>query len=129
MKKLPALYGVVLCTAVASGIASADQPSLTLEDQPLGDTVIIKALTLDKPGFVVIHKDGGGKPGPVIGNSDVIEAGSYEDFEVEFDTAQAGERVFPMLHYDDGNGVYEFPGPDGPVKAGDKVLVGPVNWK
>jgi len=104
-------------------------PSLTLEDQPRGDGVIIKSMTLDKPGFVVIHKDGGGKPGPVIGHSPVMAAGTHENVKVDFDNAQAGARVFPMLHYDNGDGQYQFPGPDGPVKANGKVLVGPVNWK
>jgi len=108
---------------------NAAQPSLTLEDQPRGEGVIIKSMTLDKPGFVVIHKDGGGKPGPVIGHSALISAGTHENVKVMFDSAQAGERVFPMLHYDDGDGQYKFPGPDGPVKADGKVLVGPVNWK
>ena len=121
------LLAVSLTYAVS---ATAGGSSLTLEDQAGGNgMVVIKSLTLDKPGFVVIHKDGGGKPGPVIGHSDVLPAGTHNDVKVNFDKAQGGDRVFPMLHYDDGNGKYEFPGPDGPVKAGGKVLVGPVNWK
>lgn len=121
---------VLILTITYMVSAAAAGPSLTLEDQAGGSgTVVIKSLTLDKPGFVVIHKDGGGKPGPVIGHSDVLAAGTHSDVKVTFDNTQAGDRVFPMLHYDDGNGKYEFPGPDGPVKADGKVLVGPVNWK
>ncbi len=86
-------------------------------------------MTLDKPGYVVVHKDGGGKPGPVIGRSELMPAGSYNNVKVSFDSSQAGTGVFAMLHYDDGNGKYEFPGADGPVKTNGKVLVGPVNWK
>lgn len=129
MNKHLAASAFIAATMVNSIAASAAQPSLTLEDQPRGDGVMIKSLTLDKPGFVVVHKDGGGKPGPVIGNSKVIPAGTFNNVKVPFDSAQAGARVFPMLHYDNGNGIYEFPGPDGPVKVDGKVLVGPVNWK
>ena len=34
--------------------------------------------------------------------------------------------IFPMLYYDNGDGVYEFPGADGPVTVASKVLVGKV---
>lgn len=129
MNKHLATSTLLLAAMAYTVFAAAAGPSLTLEDQPRGDSVTIKSLTLDKPGFVVIHKDGGGKPGPVIANSALLAAGTHTDVKVAIDAAQAGERVFPMLHYDDGNGKYEFPGPDGPVKAGGKVLVGPVNWK
>ena len=105
-------------------------PSLSLADQPRSDGVVmIDALTLDKPGYVVIHKDADGKPGPVIGQSAVIDAGKHENYRVEFDASEAGAAVFPMLHYDNGDGVYEFPGPDGPVVVGGNVLVGKVTWQ
>lgn len=113
-------------TPAATPTAAA---SLTLTDQPSGAAVVISSFTLDKPGYVVIHKDGGGAPGPVIGVSEVIAPGTYTDYQVAIDASQAGTAVFPMLHYDNGNGAYEFPGPDVPVKVGDKVLVGKVTWR
>ena len=105
-------------------------PSLSLVDQPGGgDTVMITLLTLDKPGYVVVHKDNEGKPGPVIGQSELIEPGTYANYPVFIDAEQAGAAVFPMLHYDNGDGVYEFPGPDVPVTADGQVVVGRVLWQ
>ena len=104
-------------------------PNLVLTDQPGGDSVIITAFTLDQPGYVVVHKDNDGKPGPVIGVSELIQPGVYRNYRVDIDANEAGAAVFPMLHYDNGDGKYEFPGPDGPVTVASKVLVGKVTWQ
>jgi hypothetical protein len=114
--------------AAMPGMATA---SLMLADQPAGtgSSVVIEELTLDKPGFVVIHQEADGKPGPVIGHSDLIVPGSYKNYSVGIDSTMAGSAVYPMLHYDNGDGNYEFPGPDGPVKVDDKVVMGKVNWQ
>jgi hypothetical protein len=74
-----------------------------------------------------MEKDG--KPGPVIGHSDLIQPGTHKNYSVAIDATMAGSAVFPMLHYDNGDGVYEFPGADGPAKADDKVVVGKVTWQ
>ena len=114
----------------ASMDAAPGTPGMKLSDQKLsGDTITIDKVELDRPGFVVIHKDGGGKPGPVIGHSALLDAGVHRNVAVEIDAGQADGRAFPMLHYDNGDGAYEFPGPDGPVKVDGKVLVGPVNLR
>jgi hypothetical protein len=105
------------------------QAGLMLADQPAASSVVIQELTLDKPGFVVVHMEKDGKPGPVIGHSDLIVPGTYQNYSVAIDATMAGSAVFPMLHYDNGDGVYEFPGADGPAKAGDKVVVGKVTWQ
>jgi hypothetical protein len=66
----------------------------------------------------------------VIGTHPLL-AGLNTDVEVEIDAAQAGEQVFPMLHYDTGEmGVYEFgevEGADGPVRVGENVVVAPLS--
>ena len=98
-------------------------PSLKVSDQSLVDSqIVIDSFFLDKPGYVVIHKSVDEKPGPVIGNSELV-SGSHSDFKVTIDETQAGEMIFAMLHYDDGDGSYEFPGDDLPVKLEDEVVV------
>ena len=116
-------------TSTESQSVKSSTPSLVLNDQPGGDSVVITAFTLDQPGYVVVHKDNDGNPGPVIGVSELIQAGAYRNYRVDIDVNEAGAAVFPMLHYDNGDGVYEFPGPDGPVTAEGKVLVGKVSWQ
>ncbi len=103
------------------------QPSLLVSDQSLVDSqVVIDWLFLDKPGYIVIHMDLEGAPGPVIGNSEVL-SGSMTSVWVSVDAIQAGTGVFAMLHYDNGDAVYEFPGPDLPTVVDDSVIVKRIN--
>ena len=116
------------CSSLPFG-ASAES-SLTVRDQPKGSgaTVTIASFTLGRDGYVVVHADANGRPGPVIGQTELIEAGTYTNVPVRIDASRAGDRVHPMLHVDDGDGVYEFPGPDGPATSGGAVIVDAVDW-
>lgn len=135
------IVGVVAVVAVAAGIAISGvlkvpettmetmetrEPSLSVSSQILeGDQILVDSLFLDKPGYVVIHKDADGKPGAVIGNSELL-SGEVNNLRVTIDTTQAGTRVFAMLHYDDGDGVYGFPDEDFPVILEGNIVVRPV---
>jgi len=68
-------------------------------------------------GWLVIHEDDGGAPGPVIGHQPV-SAGRTADLSVTLDRpAEDGETLHAMLHVDEGEpGVYEFPGVDAPAR-------------
>ena len=123
------LVVLVLIVVLYSTLTTQKSPGITVSDQSLvGSQVTIDVFFLDKPGYVVIHKSADGKPGPVIGNSGLV-SGSYKNFKVTIDETQAGTRVFAMLHYDDGDSTYEFPGDDIPVKIEDAVVVKPINLK
>jgi hypothetical protein len=105
-------------------------PSLVVEGQPVIDsTITISQALIDAPGWIAIHSDNGGSPGPVIGAAQ-INSGLSRNVVVAIDGSQAGTQVFPMLHYDTGTaGVYEFgtvDGADGPVRVGDAVIVVPM---
>jgi len=103
------------------------QPSLAVSDQSLTDNeVVIDSLYLDKSGYVVIHKEDNGKPGAVIGHSDLV-SGENNNLKVEIDSSQAGSKIFAMLHYDDNDdGVYGFPDEDKPVVLEGNVVVKPI---
>lgn len=103
------------------------QPNLKVSSQVLvGNELTIDSLYLDKPGYLVIHKNIEGKPGPVIGKSDLI-SGEKINFKIIIDASQAGTKVFPMLHYDDdSDGIYGFPDEDKPVTLEGNVLVKPI---
>ncbi len=79
-----------------------------------GSTVTVSSVTLPTGGFVVIHADNEGSPGPILGWSDLLPAGESSDVVVTLNTAISAETtVFPMAHVDaNGNSEYEFMPPD-----------------
>ena len=101
---------------------------LEVEDQDLtaDNTVTIPLVESEGDGWLVIHSDNGGAPGPVIGFA-AVSAGSNEDLAVTIDPAGGTDTVHAMLHVDEGiAGVYEFPGPDAPARdAGDNIVMAP----
>jgi hypothetical protein len=111
-------------------------PSLTMNAQdPLpGESTgtirfrVAEAL-IDAGGWLAIHTNNGGQPGPVIGTA-LLHTGSNKNLLLEVDAAQAGDQVFPMLHYDTGEvGTYEFgtvEGADVPTFVGGNVVVAPL---
>jgi hypothetical protein len=84
---------------------------------------------IDLPGWLAIHTNNAGQPGPVIGTA-LLHTGSNKNLLLEVDAAQAGTQVFPMLHYDTGEvGTYEFgavEGADTPTFVGGAVVVAPL---
>ncbi|NJO84684.1 MAG: hypothetical protein HC828_19235 [Blastochloris sp.] len=107
-------------------------PSLTFSDQALSEdgTITIDSALIDAAGWIAVHSDNEGAPGPVIATYPLTR-GVNRNIVIELDAEEAGARVFPMLHYDTGEaGVYEFgavEGADGPVTVGGNVVVAPLN--
>ena len=109
---------------VSLGEASAP-PSVSVADQETDGKVIITEVNAADPGWIVIHTESDGAPGPIIGYA-AVNAGKNSDVEVEIDLGGATEKLFAMLHIDAGTaGTYEFPGDDAPVKNGDAVVMTP----
>jgi len=112
----PAATDAPAATEVPPDDALPTGPSdLILEAQEGdGTTVAVASATLPVPGYVVIHGDGGGSPGAVIGHSDLLPAGVSTAVIVVLDVPLTeSATVFPMVHIDaDGDGVYEFFPPD-----------------
>lgn len=104
------------------------EPAITVTDQTLGEgnTVTVPAVTAAEDGWMVIHADADGAPGPVVGQAPVT-SGENADVTVEIDPEAATETLYAMLHVDAGEaGTYEFPGDDGPVRdAEGNVVVRP----
>jgi plastocyanin len=99
-------------------------PSVTVADQEIvEDKVIIAEVVSDGPGWLVIHAEADGKPGPILGYS-AVASGVNADVMVEIDTSSATETLYAMLHTDAGElGTWEFPnGPDVPVTVDEQVV-------
>jgi len=122
---------LALCALAAlTGTAFAKGGSVTVHDQVANAPyVMIDTVSMDMPGFIVIHASSAdGKIGPVIGWRE-INVGSSTNIAVEIDDAKATATLYAMLHYDTGEvGKYEFGTVDGadlPVE-GDQMMVTPA---
>ena len=103
-----------------------EDSSVDASDQLAGSSVAIDSATLIAPGYIVIHEEVSGAFGPVIGSSELYEAGTFKDVSVTLDRSSvSGETLYAMLHDDDGNSEYEFPGADAPTtnKTGEVVVL------
>jgi len=98
-------------------------PAVTVADQEIVDgTVTIPVVVSDGPGWIVIHADQDGKPGPVLGQTAVGD-GASADVMVELAEEGRTETLYAMLHTDAGQvGTYEFPGDDVPVQVDGQVV-------
>ena len=106
---------------------SATTPAVTVSDQDIVDgTVTVAEVDSDGPGWIVIHAQANGKPGPILGFAPVAD-GVNRDVVVKIDAANATETLYAMLHTDAGKaGTFEFPnGPDTPVKVDGKIVTPP----
>jgi plastocyanin len=100
-------------------------PSVTVAAQEIVDgKVTIAEVVSDGPGWLAIHAQADGKPGPILGYSPVSD-GTNASVVVEIDASKATEILYAMLHSDAGEvGTWEFPdGPDAPVKVGEQVVM------
>lgn len=78
---------------------------------------------LAEGGYVVMHEDSEGKPGAIIGNSDVLSQGESQDFEVMLSRESVdGETLYAMLHSDNGDGAFN-PAEDKPIKDDQENVV------
>ncbi|SDY28503.1 hypothetical protein SAMN05661080_02960 [Modestobacter sp. DSM 44400] len=93
-----------------------------------GRTMVVQSVSLAgiDHGFIGVHADLDGKPGPVVGAAK-ISGGTTGDVTVTFDKPVPTGAYWPMLHVDDHTiGTYEFPavaGADLPVKSGGEVVM------
>jgi hypothetical protein len=105
-------------TTTGAETPATSPTSIAVDDQTSdGMTIVVKTVNLPSSGFVAVHADADGSPGPVIGHSDILPAGENTDVTVTLDqTLTASGVVWPMVHIDmDGDGEYTFVPPDNAV--------------
>lgn len=103
-----------------------DAPTIAVSDQEINNgTISVARVVAFEPGWLVVHADADGKPGPVLGWS-ALTPGENENVVVQIDTAAATPTLFAMLHVDRGTmGSFDFPGDDGPVTLAGQVVTPP----
>lgn len=106
--------------------AEQTTPMVEISDQDASSgSITVDQVAAADPGWIVIHTEADGAPGPIVGYA-AVNAGKNSQVEVDIDLEAATEKLFAMLHLDAGTpGSYEFPGDDVPVKAGDAVVMAP----
>jgi len=112
-------------SATTAAAGAAVTGSLDAADQTSDGTQLkVSDVTINgAAGFIAIHQDADGAPGPVVGHVAIPE-GDSSNVVVKLDSKVATGAFWPMLHLDAGTkGTYEFPGPDGPVKSGSDIVM------
>ena len=126
-----ALFLALVLLAFPVLISAQGADSVTAADQDSdGTNVTVASVSAAVPGWMVIHIDDNGSPGPVLGET-AVPAGDSSDVVVAIDPPlEADTTLWAMLHVDEGViGTYEFPGADVPVKDGDMVVMTPFTAK
>lgn len=106
-----------------------DAPGVTVNDQAIeNDTVTIERVVAAEPGWLVVHAEANGRPGPILGQT-AVAPGENTDVAVQVSTAGATETLYAMLHSDRGEmGRFEFPdGADIPVTVDGQVVTPPFS--
>jgi predicted lipoprotein with Yx(FWY)xxD motif len=102
-------------------------PSVIIVDQVIrGGSVSAASVSMPAPGFLTIRNQNlNGSYGAVIGWT-AVNPGLSEDVLVNIDVSRGTNTLYAVLHTDtDPIGVYNFPGPDQPLKAEDVVVAQP----
>jgi|AntRauTorckE6833_2_1112554.scaffolds.fasta_scaffold00407_18 hypothetical protein len=105
---------------MASFMISQTDPAITVADQVNQGNIFTLSVDAAEDGWIVIHGPNTNNDGPqipeIIGKAPV-NAGMNENVEIilnDGETVEAGDNLFPMLHYDTGEiGAYEFDGGNG----------------
>lgn len=84
---------------------------------------VVLSVELAKPGFVAIHESMSGAPARLMGSSEYLEAGFYEDLEIILDTPMLpGFRYISILMFDQNeNQIFDL-GVDLPVEVDGRVV-------
>lgn len=88
---------------------------VVFEDQTSdGASIVVASVTLPAPGFIAVHGNADGGPGPVVGNSELLPEGTSTDVMITLDEPLTEtDLLFPMAHIDfDEDGEYDFVPPD-----------------
>lgn len=116
---------------VSGVIQEFSAPIIQMDDQFVAEdgSVTAGTIIIDTVGWLVIHSDNNGAPGPVLGQTALV-AGRNRNVSVALSTDGLTPVVWPMLHVDDGEvGTYEFgtvEGADAPVFANGNVATMPI---
>lgn len=81
-----------------------EKNAINVSSAQAGDELTVSYALLENPGFIVIHEDEEGKPGSIVGTSDLLLAGENRDVAISLDEELVEDGIYyAMLHADDGD--------------------------
>ncbi|MEX0917524.1 MAG: hypothetical protein WDZ93_00015 [Candidatus Paceibacterota bacterium] len=100
-------------SAGGNNSGAGPENNVVLAENETGNFATIASATFTQQGFVAIYKvDSQGKT-TLIGNTDLLEAGTHSNISVQLDSIVAKEEtIVAVMHADDGDGEFEFPESD-----------------
>jgi Na+-transporting methylmalonyl-CoA/oxaloacetate decarboxylase gamma subunit len=102
--------------------------SVQLAAAETGMKATVDSATLSQPGYVVVYRVNSQNDTEVIGSSDLLAAGDYSDITIQLDSGIAKDQtIVAVLHADDGDGEFEFPGSDGYLNDADQSIYSDVD--
>jgi len=82
--------------------------AIYVADQKPGKEIKATVVNLKSPGYVVVHEVDNGKPGKVVGNSDLLPAGEHQKVSITLGSSyEDGAKLIAMLHVDDGDSSFD----------------------
>jgi hypothetical protein len=124
--------GAMTYTAATTGTDASQStetvaPAVTANDQESsGANVVVDQVVAAEQGWIVIHADADGKPGPVLGQASVPPGATTNVVVTLDEPLSATSNLWAMLHVDSGTvGAYEFPGADSPVLIDNAIVMMP----
>lgn len=78
--------------------------AIYVADQKPGAEIKATVVNLKEAGYVVVHEIVDGKPGKIVGSSDLLPAGEHQAVSITLASAyEDGVRLIAMLHNDNGD--------------------------
>ncbi len=114
-----------VCSGTNVSSMISGENGLQIKTQTVGNAVIVDTVLLGAPGYVVIHKKTGSKPGPIIASSPLLKAGASKIVSIAMPEALTTWNTYTaMLHTDNGDGNFKIED-DAPImnEKGDATIM------
>ena len=93
--------------------AQVSPNSVVLEEAVSGNFVTIESAVLSQSGYVVVYRVDSNSKTEIIGHSELLSPGTHTKFSIQLTNVISREQtIVAVMHKDDGDGKFEFPGPD-----------------
>lgn len=103
------------------------QNSVDLAENETGNFADISQATLTKSGYVVLYKTNSNGESAIIGHSDLLTAGTHSNLRIQITPIAYKQAIVAVLHQDDGDGKFEFPGADKYLVNSDATIVSDID--
>lgn len=110
-------------TDTSSVLIRPDVTSISVADQPAGDNVILKSLSIKDDSWIAIHEDFNGKPGNILGAAR-YRTGVHQNVSVHLlRNTVAGGIYYAMIHIDDGDDQFDFTKDTPRADVNEKIMM------